>query len=86
LWRRVLTPFEVSAIYAVGQQGKSFDTYGPVSLVVTKDSAGIQLTWQAGTLLEANEALGPWSPVVDAQAPYYQVTPGAARKFYRVQL
>jgi hypothetical protein len=55
-------------------------------LVVTKDSAGIQLTWQAGTLLEANEALGPWSPVVDAQAPYYQVTPGAARKFYRVQL
>src|SRR5262249_25120176 len=41
VWRRVLTPFEVSVIYAVAQEGKSFDTNGPVSLGGPKDSGNI---------------------------------------------
>jgi hypothetical protein len=86
VWRRVLTPFEVYAIYTVAQEGKSFDTYGPVSLRVTKDAGVIQLVWQASTLLEANEVGGPWSPVAGAAPPYHQVTAGPAGRFYRVRL
>ncbi|MSU62812.1 MAG: hypothetical protein EXS31_10515 [Pedosphaera sp.] len=86
MWHRVLTPFEVSTIHTVGQAGNSFDTYGPVSLMVTSDAGAIQLVWQAGTLIEAEEALGPWSPVAGAAPPFHQVTAGAVRKFYRVRL
>jgi Concanavalin A-like lectin/glucanases superfamily/Immunoglobulin domain/Immunoglobulin I-set domain len=86
VWRRVLTPFEVYAIYAAGESGTSFDTAGPVSLVATSAAGMAQLVWQAGTLFEADELSGPWSPVAGAAAPYYQVTPGAAHKFYRVRL
>lgn len=86
VWRRILTPFEVSTIYAAGQQGKSFDTNGTVSLVITRDSGILQLVWQAGELLEGDTVAGPWSPVTAAAAPYYKVTPGSARKFYQVRL
>lgn len=86
VWRRVLTAFEVYTIYATGQAGKSFDTYGPVALMVTLDAGTIQLVWQAGTLLQADDLRGPWSAVPGAAPPFYQVTPSASRKFYRVQL
>ena len=86
VWRRVLSSFEVYTIYAAGQAGKSFDTYGPVSLMVTLDAGTIQLVWQAGTLLQADDLRGPWSAVAGAAPPFFQVTPSAARKFYRVQL
>lgn len=88
VWHRVLTPFEVYAIYTVAQDGKSFDTYGPVSLIVTRDAdaGAVQLVWQAGTLLESDEARGPWTPVTGAAPPYHQVTPGSVGKFYRIRL
>jgi hypothetical protein len=86
VWRRVLTSFEISSIYAAGQAGKSFDKSGSVTLVVTSDANKVQIAWQAGTLLEANDATGPWTPVAGAASPLYQVSPGVARKFYRVQL
>jgi hypothetical protein len=86
VWRRVLTPFEVYSIYAAAQSGKSFDTNGSVTLAVTTDLGIVQLVWQAGTLLEADEAVGPWSPVEGASAPYYRVSPNSSRKFYRVRL
>ena len=86
VWRRVLTPFEVYSIYTVAQSGKSFDTYGPVSLTVTSDAGNIQVVWQAGVLLEADDVTGRWSPVAGAAPPYYKVTPLAVRKFYKVQL
>jgi hypothetical protein len=85
VWRRVLTPFEVYTIYVVGQEGNSFDTYGPVSLNVTSDAGAIQLVWQAGTLIEADELRGLWSPVAGATPPYHKVSPGPVRKFYRVR-
>jgi hypothetical protein len=86
VWRRVLTPFEVYSIYAAAQAGESFDTYGPVSLTVTSDAGNIQVVWQAGVLLEADDVNGQWSPVAGATPPYYKVTPSAVRKFYRVRL
>jgi hypothetical protein len=86
VWRRVLTPFEVYSIYTVAQEGTSFDTYGPVSLVATSDGGIVQLVWQAGTLLGADNPTGPWTAVAGASAPYYRVPSGGAQKFYRVQL
>jgi hypothetical protein len=86
IWRRVLTPFEVYSIYSAGQNGASFDANGQVSLAVSSDAGFVQLAWQAGTLYEAPDLAGPWSPVSGATAPYFRVSPTAARKFYRVQL
>jgi hypothetical protein len=86
VWHRVLDPFEAYSIYAVGLNGKSFDTYGPVSLAVSSDSGGINIVWQAGTLLETDQLGGTWSAVPGAAAPFYRVTPTGTQKFYRVQL
>jgi hypothetical protein len=86
VWRRVLTPFEVYSIYSAGTNGTSFDVTGSVSLKATLADGVVQLVWQAGTLLQADDLGGQWSPVSGAAAPYYQVKPGAGHKFYRVQL
>lgn len=90
MWRRALTAYEAQSIYSVAQNyGKSFDTYGPVSLTINKVGASLELIWQAGTLLESDTVSKPmnqWTPVSGATAPYYKVTPAAAMKFYRVRL
>ena len=70
----------------VAQQGKSFDTFGPVLLTIRKAGSDIELVWQTGTLLSStNGVLGTYKPVAGASAPYYHVTPGANSAFYRVQ-
>jgi hypothetical protein len=86
VWRRVLTPFEVSSIYTVGKTGASFDTYGQVALAATSDAGLVQLVWQAGTLVQSDKLSGPWTPVPGATAPYFKLSPGAGSKFYRVQM
>jgi hypothetical protein len=86
VWRRVLTPFEVYSIYSAGTNGTSFDTFGPVTLATIRTGSDLQLAWQAGTLVQADDLTGPWTLVSGATAPYFKVTPTANRKFYRVQL
>jgi hypothetical protein len=86
VWRRVLTQSEAQAIYYAGKNGNSFDTYGPVKIILTPVGNKLVLSWQAGTLLQADTLNGPWSPVPSAPAPNYTVTPGPGSKFYRVQL
>lgn len=86
IWRRVLSPLEVTALYAAGAQGRSFDTYGPVSLTIEKVGGELELIWEAGTLESADSVGGPYAPVVGASAPYYKVTVGTGNKFYRVKL
>jgi len=86
IWRRALTPAEAEAIYMVGQQGRSFDTYGPVILSLRKAGNDLELVWQTGTLLSSTTGvLGTYNPVPGASAPYYRVTPGPASTFYRVK-
>ncbi|EEF57235.1 LamG-like jellyroll fold domain-containing protein, partial [Pedosphaera parvula] len=85
VWNRVLTPYEAQSIYLVGKKySRSFDTYGPVVMQVAGAAGQMEIIWQAGTLLEANDLAGPWTSVVGAAAPYYRVMPTAAKKFYRV--
>jgi hypothetical protein len=86
IWRRALTPAEAEAIYMVGQQGRSFDTYGPVILSLRKAGNDLELVWQTGTLLSSTTGvLGTYNPVPGASAPYYRITPGPASTFYRVK-
>jgi hypothetical protein len=86
VWLKPLSPTEAQSIYLVGQQGRSFDTYGPVILSLSKVGNDIQLVWQTGTLLSSTTGvLGTYDPVVGASAPYYRVTPGPTPTFYRVK-
>jgi len=87
IWRHALTQSQAESIYVVGQnQSQSFDTYGTVKLTIHQSASGVQLIWQAGTLLSADALSGPWAPVSGASAPTYQLTPSAGKKFYRVQM
>ncbi len=86
IWNRVLTPADVAGIVAAGNRGESFDTYGPVALSAKLVSAGqLQLSWQGGTLESAPALAGPWTPVTNATAPAYVVSPTNTHEFYRVQ-
>jgi hypothetical protein len=87
IWRRALDPAEAQTIYQVGNSyGRSFDTYGPVVLTLRQSGTMLELIWQAGTLLQADEVNGTYKPVTGATAPYFQVKPSETKKFYRVQL
>lgn len=87
VWSRALTAAEAFAVYYVGENyGRSFDTYGPVTLIFTNTGEQSILSWQAGTLMEAENPNGPWSVVPGAAAPNYRVSPVASARFYRVRL
>jgi len=89
VWRRALTEYEAESIYQVGTLGKSFDSYGPVTLTMRPAGSTIELIWAAGTLLQSQDVAAPpasWTPVPGATAPYFQVTPGPGTMFYRVKL
>jgi hypothetical protein len=86
VWQRALSLAEAESIYMVGQQGRSFDTYGPVILTLRKTGGDIELVWQTGTLLSSTTGVnGNYNPVPGATAPYYRVTPGSTPTFYRVR-
>jgi hypothetical protein len=56
----------------------------PISLSFQFSGGNLQLSWSAGTLLEATNVLGPWT-TNNASSPY-TVVPNQPRRFYRVQL
>lgn len=87
VWRLALTDIQARSIYRVGQYyGRSFDTYGPTTILSLNHLANghIGLSWQAGTLKQANNLNGPWTVVPSATAPYYEVTPTSTNTFYKV--
>jgi len=87
IWRRALSQAEAESVYIVGQAyGLSFDSYGAVKITANLTHNGLELIWQAGTLLSSDNANGPWAQVVGATAPYYKAPIGPGKKFYRVQL
>ncbi len=91
IWRRVLTPQEVAAIYEAGQAGKDLSTVvvsGPSdagTLAVRLTGGKVVLSWDSGATLQAAEAVtGPWSDVAGATSPY-QADPTGAARFYRLK-
>jgi len=85
VWHRSLTEYEAYAIYyAATTSNTSFDVPGTVKLNVGTSGGKIVLSWAPGaTLLQADDLSGPWTPA-GAYAPYYEVTPSSAKKFYRL--
>jgi hypothetical protein len=55
-----------------------------VTLNIERSGSNLILTWPSGTLLEANEADGPYTPL-NATSPH-TVTPTENSKFYRVRV
>ena len=87
VWKgRVLTASEAYAAYYVGKTfGKSFDVISPITIQTIVAGGNTQIVWQTGTLNWANDVTGPYTPVPGATPPYYQITPTAEKKFFRVQ-
>lgn len=86
IWKRVLSPYEVTCIYQMGSKGISFDTTGQIALTVVQSCSNIQLFWQSGTLYQADQVGGPWTAVPDAPAPVKSVSAAGAAKFYKIKL
>lgn len=86
VWKgRILTASEAYSAYYVGNTyGRSFDAVYPITLSITSVDGNNYLVWQAGTLQWADDVSGPYTAVPSATAPYYQLSPTAAKKFFRV--
>jgi hypothetical protein len=57
------------------------------NLTITRAAGNnLTITWPAGTLQEATNVTGPWSPTSGATNGSYTVSPSAGMKFYRAQL
>jgi hypothetical protein len=84
IWRRLLSPSEVAAIYTLGQSGQSFGSV-IIGLTITQVSGGIQINWPSGTLWSSGSVAGPWAQVSGATPPSYQVAPGGSVQFYLVK-
>jgi len=53
-------------------------------LSIAKTAAGVVLTWDCGTLEEADSLDGGWTPLASATSPY-AISAAAPRKFYRLR-
>ena len=88
IWRRVLTPQEVAAIYQAGLAGKDLSTVsiGPAeagSLRITVAAGKVVITWDSGATLQSVDVItGQWQDVA-ATSPY-EVTPTGSARFYRL--
>ena len=86
IWRRALTGYEAASAYSAALvSGQSFDVYGPVKLALRQVGSNLDLSWQAGTLLQSANAAGPYVPVPGASAPFYRTAPTNSAKFFRVR-
>lgn len=87
VWKKVLTPLEVAAIYTAARSNQLSFVNLPVT--ITLQSLGgnqIQLTWPTGTLQAADNAQGPYTDIPAAASPYAVSVNPATQKFYRIRL
>lgn len=89
IWRRVLTPQEVAAIFEAAQTGNDLSTVsigGPTdagTLNIALTGGRVVLTWDSGaTLQSADSITGQWTDVAGSSP--YEVTAPVAAKFYRL--
>jgi hypothetical protein len=87
VWRLALSDADAASIYSTaGRLDESFDVYGPVTLNIQLSGSNMDLSWQAGTLLQSTNVSGPYTPVPGAAAPFYRSSAGGGPKFFRVKL
>jgi hypothetical protein len=86
IWRRAITAYEAASVYGAGQSsGESFDVNGPVKVSVNHVGTNIDVSWQAGTLLQSTSVTGTYTPVPGATVPFYRTSPTNSAMFFRVQ-
>jgi hypothetical protein len=86
IWRRALTPYEAASVYGAAQSSsESFDIYGPVKVSANRVGANIDVSWQAGTLLQSTNVTGNYTPVPGATVPFYRASPTNSATFFRVR-
>ncbi len=74
-----LSPAQIGALYSMAVLGS------PISLSCQTIGANLMLSWPHGTLLQATNLNGAWTPVAGAAPPSFTVTP-AGQLFYRVRV
>jgi len=86
IWRRALTAYQAASVYGAAQNsGESFDVYGPVKVSVNQVGTNIDVSWQAGTLLQSTNVTGTYTAVPGATVPFYRTSPTNSAMFFRVQ-
>jgi hypothetical protein len=84
IWRRALTDYEAESIYGAGQANESFDVYGPVKVHVYHTGGNVDVSWQAGTLLQATNVNGPYTAVTGASPPFFRTNAVGSAIYFRV--
>jgi hypothetical protein len=74
-----LSPAQVNSLYTTALAG------APVTVNCQSSGANLVLSWTHGTLMQATNLAGPWTPVTGAAPPSFNVTP-AGQMFYRVRV
>jgi hypothetical protein len=86
IWQLALSDYQAASIYAAAQLNQSFNVYGPLKVDIQVTGAtNIDLSWQAGTLQQSTNILGPYSPVTGAAAPFYRTNASGSAMFFRVK-
>ncbi|HWY75598.1 MAG TPA: immunoglobulin domain-containing protein, partial [Verrucomicrobiae bacterium] len=86
IWQRALGSYEALSIYNAGQiSNESFDVYGPIRVSINQVGGNVDVSWQAGTLLQSSSLNGIYTPVPGATPPFYRTAATGATKFFRVQ-
>jgi hypothetical protein len=92
IWRRVLLPAEVAALYGQGLQGINVmgQTPPPV-LEIVRNGLALTLTWPnsvTGFVLESSGALGAaanWTPMAGVNGTSATVSPEGATRYFRLR-
>jgi hypothetical protein len=86
IWRRALSPLEVSGIYVAGVSNRVSFAEPEVRLSVQRLANGqVQIAWPVGTLQSAPSATGPFRDVSGATSPWpVALTP--AQTFFRIRV
>jgi len=94
IWKRALSPDEITAIYNAGLAGKDLTKAAMpqrVSLTVVQSSGSITISWPAtatGFVLESNTSLSPgtaWTPVPGVTVNSITLTAQSGNRFYRLR-
>jgi hypothetical protein len=73
-------------VYGAAQNSsESFDVHGPVNVSAKRVGANIDVSWQAGTLLQSTNVAGTYTPVPGATVPFYRASPTNSATFFRVR-
>jgi hypothetical protein len=79
IFNYTLPPAQVNTLYSTALLG------APLTLNCQPSGAGVVLSWSHGTLVQATNLSGPWTPVTGAAPPSFAVKPPAGQTFFRVR-